>query len=230
MKKVLFAQIISLFLLSCNLNGQTKQVLTAEEFQKELGNGKQLLDVRTAGEYAGGHIAHALQADWTNKDQFKDRVQYLDKNKPVLIYCQAGGRSAAAAKYLRENGFINVEELQGGMISWKQANKPVEGVSNVPEMTKDEYAEKLNTGKTVLVDFGAEWCPPCKKMEPVITDLQKELAGKFEFIKIDGGINTNLMKLLNVEGIPAFIVYKNGKEVWRQQGVVGKDVLKKVLQ
>lgn len=229
MKNILIAQVISLFLISCSLNGQTKNVLSADEFQQQIGGDKQLLDVRTSGEYGNGHIANALQADWNNKEEFKDRVQYLDKNKTVLIYCQVGGRSAAAAKYLRENGFKDVEELQGGMISWKQANKPVAGGSNVPEMTTDEYTAKVNVKKTVLVDFGAEWCPPCKKMEPVVADLQKELNGKFELVKIDGGANTSLMKAMGLDKIPVFIVYKNGKEVWRQQGVVEKDVLKKAL-
>jgi thioredoxin len=230
MKKILIAQVFSLVLISCSLNGQTRTVLSADEFDKQIGSDKQLLDVRTSGEYGNGHIANALQADWNNKEEFKDRVQYLDKNKPVLIYCQIGGRSAAAAKYLRENGFKDVEELQGGMISWKQANKPVVGAANVPEMTTDEYAAKVNIKKTVLVDFGAEWCPPCKKMEPVIADLQKELKGKFELVKIDGGANTSLMKSMGIDKIPVFIVYKNGKEVWRQQGVVEKDVLKKAIE
>jgi thioredoxin len=230
MKKILIAQIVTLFLTSCTLNAQTKTVLSADEFQQQLGSGKQLLDVRTSGEYNKGHISNALQADWNNKEEFKDRVQYLDKNKPVFIYCQVGGRSAAAAKYLRENGFKDVEELQGGMISWKQSNKPVAGAANTPEMTTDEYAAKVNVKKTVLVDFGAEWCPPCKKMEPVVADLQKELKGKFELVKIDGGANTSLMKSMGIDKIPVFIVYKNGKEVWRQQGVVEKEVLIRAIE
>jgi thioredoxin len=230
MKNLLIAQVITLFLFSCNVNGQTKTVLSADEFQQQISSDKQLLDVRTSGEYSNGPISNALQADWNNKEEFKDRVQYLDKNKPVLIYCQVGGRSAAAAKYLRENGFKDVEELRGGMISWKQANKPVAGAASVTEMTTDEYAAKVNVKKTILVDFGAEWCPPCKKMEPVIADLQKELNGKFELVKIDGGANTSLMKAMGIDKIPVFIVYKNGKEVWRQQGVVEKDVLKKAIE
>ncbi|MDI3320316.1 thioredoxin domain-containing protein [Pinibacter soli] len=230
MKNVLIAQVMSVFLISCNLNAQSKTVLSADEFQQQISSNKQLLDVRTSGEYSNGHIANSLQADWNNKEEFKDRVQYLDKNKPVLIYCQVGGRSAAAAKYLRENGFKDVEELQGGMISWKQANKPVAGAADVPEMTTDEFAAKVNVKKIVLVNFGAEWCPPCKKMEPVIEDLQKELNGKFELVKIDGGANTSLMKSMGIDKIPTFIVYKNGKEVWRKQGVVEKDELKKAIE
>ncbi len=230
MRNILLAQMVCIFLLSCQLNGQTKQVLTADEFQQQLTSEKQLLDVRTAGEFNTGHIANAMQADWRNKDQFKDRVHYLDKNKTVLVYCQSGGRSAAAAKWLRENGFANVEELGGGMISWKKDGKPVEGATNVQEMSLDEYNAKLETSKTILVDFGAEWCPPCKKMQPVIDELIQELKGEFELVKVDGGVNTGLMKTLNIEGIPTFIIYKNGKEIWRQQGVVEKEVLKKEIK
>jgi rhodanese-related sulfurtransferase len=79
------------------------------------------LDVRTAGEYQSGHFKNSLQADWLNKEQFTDRIKYLDKNKPLLVYCASGVRSGAAAKWLLENGFTDVQNLKGGWFhgSWK---------------------------------------------------------------------------------------------------------------
>src|ERR1700710_591440 len=77
--------------------------LSPDEFEKGLSAPQiQLLDVRTAGEYQNAHIKNSLQADWVNFDQFKDRVQYLDKNKPVMVYCASGGRSSKAAEWLRQ--------------------------------------------------------------------------------------------------------------------------------
>jgi len=81
----------------------------------------------------------------------------------------------------------------------------------------------------VLVDFGAEWCPPCRKMQPVLDALQNEMKDKFKIVKVDGGINTAVMQQLDVSTLPTFIVYKNGKEVWRKQGIVEKNELKKQL-
>jgi rhodanese-related sulfurtransferase len=186
----------------------------------------QLLDVRTSEEYQAGHIRNALLANWMDQNEFTDRVKYLDKDKPVLVYCASGGRSSKAAEWLSSNGFTHVENLTGGFTEWKLENKPVEAASNVPQMTIDEYYGALKTDQPVLVDFGAVWCPPCKKMQPVIDALQAE--NKFKLVKVDG-MNTALMQQLDVTALPAFIVYKNGKETWRKQGIVEKDELTKEL-
>src|SRR3982751_607543 len=76
--------------------------LPPEAFEKAITNpGVQILDVRTIGEYNTGFITRSFQADWNNKEQFFDRTQYLDKSKPVYVYCASGGRSGAAADALR---------------------------------------------------------------------------------------------------------------------------------
>ena len=62
-------------------------------------------------------------------------------------------------------------------------------------------------------------------MAPVIDEIQAELKDKFKLVKVDGGVNTNMMQLQSVDSLPTFIVYKNGKEVWRKQGIVEKSEL-----
>jgi rhodanese-related sulfurtransferase len=65
-------------------------VLSSAQFQQQVSAGQsQLSDVRTAGEYKQGHLANALQADWTNSAEFAERIKYLDKNKPLLVYCDS---------------------------------------------------------------------------------------------------------------------------------------------
>lgn len=206
-------------LFSCT--AQVKNNLTADEFEKAISNtdSVQLLDVRTPGEYAGGHIKGALLADWNNKEEFERRVGFVDKNKPVYIYCLAGGRSAAAAKKLRADGFTKVFELDGGTNAWKAANKPLEGKKDARQMTVEEFITAINSQGTVLVDFGAEWCPPCRKMEPVLKNLETNNAGKFKLVKVDGGKDEAVMKAYNVTALPVFIIFKNGKQVWRKDGV-----------
>jgi thioredoxin len=207
-----------------------KQDVDPNTFQQHISNTNvQVLDVRTPGEYNSGHIKNALLADWTNKSDFNNGVKYLDKSKPVLVYCASGGRSAQAAQWLAGNGFKQVENLKGGFNEWKFEKKPYDAPANVVQLTIDQYYTSLKGDKPVLVDFGAEWCPPCKKMQPTLDALQNEMKNKFKFVKVDGGINTALMQQLDVSTLPTFIVYKHGKEVWRKQGIVEKDELKKQL-
>lgn len=191
----------------------------------------QLLDVRTSGEFQSGYIPNALHADWLDKQEFKRRTEALDKNKPLLVYCASGGRSSQAAKWFEENGFKNVYNLEGGITEWKQENMPVKDAANVKQMDMKGYQSLIDNAKNeiVLVDFGAEWCPPCKKMEPVLQQLQKDFGDKFSLIKVDGGIHTNLMKQLNAQHLPTFILYKSGKEVWRKEGIVTQEEFKQQL-
>jgi rhodanese-related sulfurtransferase len=211
--------------LSCK-SQQDSAKLNPDAFEKGIAStAVQILDVRTTGEYNTGHIKNSLQADWNNQSQFKDRLQYVDKENPVYVYCLAGGRSAAAANWMRENGFKKVIELQGGINAWKNANKNLEGNNPEPQMTPEQYQSSIPKDKTVLVDFGATWCPPCIKMNPVIEELQKEKSISFLLVKIDGGVHLDVMKAMQVEALPVFIIYKNGKEVWRKQGIVSKEEL-----
>ncbi len=224
MKYPVFLFLAFLF-YSCAAQNAPKQIV-AEEFHKGMIAGNiQLLDVRTAGEYQSGHLKNALLADWNNEAQFQDRIQYLDKKKAVYVYCLSGARSSAAADWLHQQGYTHVVSLQGGINAWKQANKTVEGASNIPQMTMEEYQAAVSGNETVLVDFGADWCPPCKKMEPVLEQLKTEKKDAFKFIRVDGGVHTNVMKAMNVEALPVFLIYKNGKIVWRKQGIVSLDEL-----
>jgi rhodanese-related sulfurtransferase len=214
--------ILSMFMLyACKSDSQGKTNLGVEEFEKGIQKDKiQVLDVRTQAEYNSGHLKNAFLADWTNQTVFQERVKYLDKNKPVYTYCLVGGRSAAAANWMKQNGFKEVYNLDGGINSWKRNEKPLEGVQLARQITMDEYLKSIPVDRTVLVDVGAPWCPPCKVMEPVIRELQDSNKGLFQLVNIDGGEQETLSKALGAESFPYFIVYKNGKETWRKQGVI----------
>ncbi|MBC7382998.1 MAG: thioredoxin family protein [Bacteroidia bacterium] len=88
------------------------------------------------------------------------------------------------------------------------------------QITLDEYLAKISKHKTVLVDFSAVWCAPCKKMIPFIDSLVQTIGSQFVLVKVDGGDQTDICKALKVEGFPTFIVYKQGKEVWRKEGII----------
>lgn len=212
---------ISCLSIMAACNSQAQQTnLSVAEFEKGVAqNNIQVLDVRTPGEYQSGHLKNALLADWNNDAEFKQRVKALDKNKPVYTYCLSGGRSSAATQYLKQNGFT-AYNLSGGISAWKRESKPVEQAASVKQMTLQEYQAQIPADKTVLVDFSAVWCPPCKKMTPLLDSLVKTNGSQFVLIKIDGGDQTDICKEVKVNGFPTFIIYKEGKEVWRKEGLV----------
>lgn len=202
-----------------------KKVLTADEFEKEIAGKEniQLLDVRTPGEFFSGHLKNAMLADWNNKTEFDRRINFIDKNKPVYVYCLGGGRSSAAAAKMEKLGFENIIELKGGINAWKAANLPLDGQSNEKQMSIEDFNNSISSNKTVLVDFGAAWCPPCKTMEPVLKSLEENNKGKFAIVKVDGGRDEDILKAYKVTALPVFIIFKDGKQVWRKDGIATEE-------
>ena len=221
---------VALIFISSYCFSQAVTSLPVNEFEKKLDSKQiQLLDVRRPEEYQAGHLHGAFQADWLNKQQFEERVQYLDKTKPVYVYCLAGSRSAAAANWLAEKGFTSVVNMQGGINAWKKEGKTLEATAIVDQMKDEEYTQLIHSNPVVLVDFGAEWCIPCKKMEPVIKNFEKEHS-EVKLVKIDAGVQDEIVKKYNVEGLPVFILYKKGIEVWRKEGIATKQEFEKAIK
>ena len=185
-------------------------------------SGAQILDVRTASEYQSGHIANALQANWLDPKEFKNRTQHLDKSKMIYIYCQSGGRSASAQAALMDAGF-KVVNLEGGMSNWRMQQMPVEGAGNTVQMRVVDFEKVLESNQYVLVDIGAIWCPPCRKMQPIMDALKQTPPKPFYFLAVDGGQDMDVMKSVKADDLPTFILYKNGVEVWRKVGVAPKE-------
>ena len=107
-------------LVSCEEKQQAEiQIVTAEEMQelKDL-EGVQLVDVRTPKEYESGYIDQAQNIDY-NSPSFENEIGKLDKSKPVIVYCQKGGRSAKCAKKMMNAGFVKIYDLEGGLAKWK---------------------------------------------------------------------------------------------------------------
>jgi rhodanese-related sulfurtransferase len=200
-------------------NNAMELTVDAAKFSQAIAApGVQILDVRTAGEFKSGHIANALQANWLDEKEFKNRTQHLDKTKTIFIYCQSGGRSASAQEALMQAGY-QVVNLEGGMSNWKMQQMPVEGSGNGVEMRVADFQKLIQSNAYVLVDVGATWCPPCRKMQPVMDALKQTPPKPFYFLSVDGGQDIEVMKSIQASELPTFILFKNGKEVWRKVGV-----------
>lgn len=112
-----------LVLTACGQAGKSGAV-SPDAFEKAITGKAQLIDVRTAGEYASGHLKGARNLDWTN-GQLKSAMGELDRNAPVLLYCASGRRSAAAREALVQAGFKDVTDMAGGIQAWTANGKPV---------------------------------------------------------------------------------------------------------
>ena len=98
----------------------------AEEAAKLVTSGKvDVVDVRTPEEFEEGHIKGAKNIDIMDKD-FEAQIAKLDKSKPVLVHCQAGGRSTRSLQTFEKLGFTDVIHLDDGFAGWEAAGKPVE--------------------------------------------------------------------------------------------------------
>ncbi|MBP1840168.1 thioredoxin [Formosa algae] len=91
------------------------------------------------------------------------------------------------------------------------------------------FSELIKQDKPVLVDFFAEWCGPCKAMAPILKDVKDSLGESVSILKIDVDKNQELASKLNVRGVPTLILYKSGKQIWRQSGVVQKSDLLNII-
>lgn len=95
---------------------------------------------------------------------------------------------------------------------------------------KSSFQNLVDSDTPVLLDFFAHWCGPCKAMSPVLDDLKAEFGDRLRIVKIDVDKNIDLAASMKVMGVPTFMLYRNGRELWRQPGVLTKDALKKVIE
>lgn len=126
MKKFLYLFALAMIFISCEAQQKKgAELISPEKFSQEINKRDALLiDVRTPEEFNAGHIEGAQNIN-LHDESFTSNINKLDKEKTVFVYCKAGRRSSEAATTLKQNGFKNVVELDGGTTAWTAAGKPL---------------------------------------------------------------------------------------------------------
>ena len=227
--------LFSLFSLNVLCSAADFENVPPAEFQElaEKGEGI-ILDVRTPDEIAQGHIPGASMLNFYD-DDFERKLNLMQKDKPIYVYCRSGGRSAKAAKMMKENGFGEVFNLVGGIGAWNKAVLPIEKSSGVAKksghaFSKSEFANHLKGQRVVLADFHTPWCVPCKQIAPIVDQLEKDLGSNASILRVDLDSNPALADSYKIQGVPVFILFVDGREQWRHSGTIDSAALRAVVE
>ncbi len=94
----------------------------------------------------------------------------------------------------------------------------------------ESFSELIQSEKPVLVDFYADWCGPCKAMEPVVKEVAQNIQGKIRVVKVNIDRQNQIAQTYNVNAVPTFIFFKKGKIMWRHPGMLDKRSLMMKLE
>lgn len=93
----------------------------------------------------------------------------------------------------------------------------------------DTFQDIINSDKPVLIDFYATWCGPCQMLGPILKDVKDSLGERVSIIKVDVDKNQELAAMQQVRGVPTMLLFQNGKQLWRQSGVLSKEEIIKTI-
>ncbi|MFM7021841.1 MAG: thioredoxin family protein [Flavobacteriales bacterium] len=100
--------------------------------------------------------------------------------------------------------------------------------AEVKTLTNDSvegYQNFIANKKLVLVDFNATWCAPCRKLSPILDEIAAEKGDALNILKINTDAYPIISEAMHIDGIPALVLYKDGKEVWNGVGLRSKEEL-----
>ena len=93
-----------------------------------------------------------------------------------------------------------------------------------------KFQEIIKGEIPVLVDFHAEWCSPCKTMNPILKSIKKHFGDKLKIIKINVDNNQQVANKFQVKGIPTFILFQNSEILWKKSGVINESSFVEIIK
>jgi rhodanese-related sulfurtransferase len=129
--KIIAILFIGMLNVNCNNKQPSKtltefgeiNVITPSDFKNKSDN-QTIVDIRTPQEFKEGHIKGAVNINYFDKN-FLNEISKFDKTKPIFIYCRSGNRTSSASKKIAKLGFKQVNDLQGGILNWKNSNNEI---------------------------------------------------------------------------------------------------------
>lgn len=95
--------------------------------------------------------------------------------------------------------------------------------------SKQAFQALIGQETPVLIDFSAEWCGPCKMMAPILKDLKNQVGERVRIVKIDVDQNPRVAEVYRIQGVPTLMLFRKGKLLWRQSGVMTAPQLLNVI-
>jgi rhodanese-related sulfurtransferase len=223
---VLFA---ALFGISATSYGQPNKgtqlkkefLTTVDLFSKKIAQQKnpQILDARSEEEFEQTHIKDAINVDPSVKN-FEQQFTKLNKESPVFIYSIQSGRSSGVGQLLKQQGFKEIYVLSPGIASWVGSGKAVVApAKHKNRLALLDFKKLLSAEDLILVDYGSRYCPPCKKVIPVLDSLTNRPGNKVKTFVLEIDANPEIIKEYQITSLPTVILYRKGKAVWKKSGI-----------
>ncbi|MFG4004130.1 sulfurtransferase [Flavobacterium aquidurense] len=199
---------------------KSSNTVSLEVFYSKIQSEKnpQIIDARGAEEFALNHINGAVNFNLESKD-YAAQAAKLDKSKPVFTYSIGAGRSVWLADDLLKKGFKEAYSLEGGIANWIGNGKPFYANSK-SKLTLAEYKKIIAENKDVLVDIGSKYCAPCKKVKPILETIKAQYGNNLKIVEIELEDSPQVIAdLKTVKVFPTLILYKEGKIVFKKEGL-----------
>lgn len=214
------ATAILLFTVAGFSQNKSSNTVSLDVFYSKIQSEKkpQIIDARGPEEFALNHINGAVNFNLESKD-YAAQVAKLDKSKPVFTYSIGAGRSVWLADDLLKKGFKEAYSLEGGIANWIGNGKPFYANSK-SKLTLAEYKKIIAENKDVLVDIGSIYCGACKKVKPVLETIKAQYGSNLKIVEIDLEDSPQVIAdLKTVKVLPTLILYKDGKIVFKKEGL-----------
>ena len=225
---------------SANVNEITDAAyitITVDEAKQMMDENQRIviLDVRTLAEYKSGHIDGSKLIPLL---ELEERINAIDGNSAVIVYCRSGVKSEKDSKILLDHGFDKVYNIRGGLNAWQDAGFPVVSNSATNHIcpTNDSLSSKidgtLSSSKSLFLFLYVDACRFCQQQIPIVDELEQEYAKNMTFLRVNCEEHPEVARIYGVQGYPAMFLIPGKGDNWRYnsqdfRGFTDRETLKK---